>query len=354
MKHILVTGGAGFAGSNLAVDLKLHNPTARVTAFDNLKRRGSELVLPRLREHGVEFFHGDVRIKEDLLAVGPVDLVVDCAAEPSVLAGRHGGPEYVVSTNLIGTVNCLEVCRTHGAAVVFLSTSRVYPIGPLNDIAYAETETRFELTSPQEMQGVSQEGVSERFPIEGVRSLYGATKLASELLLHEYRALYGIRGFVNRCGVLTGPWQMGKVDQGVVVLWAARHIFGGELAYLGYGGSGKQVRDILHIRDLSELLRLQIANLDTIDGETFNVGGGRQVSVSLRELTELCQRIAGTTIPVRGVPEGREGDVRIYLTDASRVRALLNWAPRYSVEDILQEIVEWIRGHHDQLEAVLR
>jgi CDP-paratose 2-epimerase len=350
---ILVTGGAGFVGSSLAVRLKQARADTRVVALDNLKRRGSELCLPRLRQHGVEFIHGDVRVPADVLGVGPVDLILDCAAEPSVLAGLEGSADYVVDTNLKGTLSCLELAARHGADVLFLSTSRVYPIQPLRDLALRETDTRFELSDTQAMVGASSRGISEDFPLHGARSLYGATKLCSELLIEEYRVTHGLRCLIDRCGVLTGPWQMGKVDQGVVVLWVARHEFEGRLEYIGYGGSGKQVRDILHVEDLYDLIEIQLARLDEFNGSTFNVGGGRDVSVSLQELTGLCQASTGKTIPIGSVAEDRSLDVPVFLTDSSRVQAATGWKPSRNPAQIVDDITRWIRDHRGDLAPVL-
>ena len=123
--------------------------------------------------------------------------------------------------------------------------------------------------------------------------MYGATKLASELIIEEYPSMYGLSAVVNRCGVLSGPWQMGKVDQGFMVLWAARHLFGGQLGYTGFGGKGLQVRDVLHVDDLYHLVRLQLDDLPRYDGALFNVGGGRERSVSLLELTTMCRERSG-------------------------------------------------------------
>ena len=192
MKRYLITGGAGFVGSNLAICLKQNEESVHVIALDNLKRRGSELNIPRLRKYGIDFVHGDIRNKEDLQAVDKIDCIIECSAEPSVLAGFSGSPEYLINTNLMGTVNCLEVARRCEADFIFLSTSRVYPIAVLNDLEYRETETRFELAPDQRATGVSSSGFSEEFPLNGVRSLYGATKLASELILHEYIDYYNL------------------------------------------------------------------------------------------------------------------------------------------------------------------
>lgn len=338
-----MTGGAGFVGSNLGLWLKRHFPDAEVLALDNLKRRGSELNLPRLRAAGVTFLHGDIRNPEDLrLYSRPIDLIVECSAEPSVLAGYGESPDYLLNTNLIGTIHCLELARHCGASMVFLSTSRVYPIALLNDLALNETPTRILLADNQRLPGVSARGITESFPLEGARSLYGATKLCSELLIQEYAAMYGVRTIINRCGVLAGPWQMGKVDQGVFTLWVAMHVFKQELHYIGYGGTGKQVRDILHIDDLADLLAIQLEHFDTLHGQTFNVGGGVESSLSLLETTMLCQRITGNAIPVLSDTSGRPADMPIYITDCTRVTAATGWRPMRTPEQTLRSIYEWI------------
>lgn len=352
MKTILVTGGAGFVGSHLAMGARARYG-ARVVAFDNLKRRGSELSIGRLKAAGVDFVHGDIRNLDDLESVGPVDLILECSAEPSVLAGYGDSPRYVVHTNLTGTVNALEAARRHGAGMIFLSTSRVYPMESIAGLAYREAETRFELEETQAVPGVSPRGLSEEFPLEGVRSLYGATKLCSELLMREYLAMYGLKGVINRCGVLTGPWQMGKVDQGVVVLWVARHLYGGALKYIGYGGQGKQVRDMLHIADLERLIYHQIDHLDALSGQTFNVGGGAECSVSLLELTRLCQEVTGQSIPIQGEAETRVADIPWYLTDNARVRQATGWHPERDARTIIEDISAWIVAHKEALAAIL-
>lgn len=340
-------------GSNLAVRLKRDNPGGRIIALDNLKRRGSELNIYRLKEAGVEFIHGDIRNKEDLEAAGHFDLLLECSAEPSVLAGYDESPEYLINTNLSGTINCLEAVRQFKAEIIFLSTSRVYPLKIINGLKYTELDTRFELKPEQKTNGASSNGISEEFPLGGIRSLYGATKLASELMIQEYIDMYDMRGIINRCGVLTGPWQMGKVDQGFVVLWMARHIFKGELSYIGYGGKGKQVRDILHVDDLYNLIKLQINDLKRYNGEIFNVGGGKDLSISLCELTRLCQDITGTTIDIASEKENRKGDIPCYVTDCSKVRKATGWEPHKATQIILEEIYSWIMENKKTLGYIL-
>ena len=307
--RILITGGAGFVGCSLALSLRRGAPELRVCAFDNLRRRGSELALPRLAGESVEFVHGDVRCADDLTAAGHFDLLLDCSAEPSVQAGYAESPAYVVQTNLTGTLNCLEAARRSGAGVIFLSTSRVYPIARLRALPLERQGERLEIPDGTSGTGWSAAGLSAEFPLSGFRSMYGATKLASELLIEEYRAMYGLHTVVNRCGVLSGPWQMGKVDQGFFVLWAARHLYGGRLAYSGFGAEGLQVRDVLHVEDLVELVRRQMADMARHSGALYNVGGGRQNSVSLAELTAMCRSRAGATIPIDADHATRDADV---------------------------------------------
>lgn len=352
-KTILITGGAGFVGSNLATRIKQHNEDVRVVCLDNLKRRGSELNLPRLKEFGVEFVHGDIRNREDLFTLPKIDAILECSAEPSVLAGMDGSPDYLINTNLMGTLNCLELARRDGADFIFLSTSRVYPMEAINQLDFQETGTRFELTDKQSVPGASSAGYSEDFPLNGCRSLYGSTKLASELFIQEYIDTYKIRGVINRCGVLTGSWQMGKVDQGVIVFWAANHIYKKPLAYFGYGGEGKQVRDILHIQDLYELVQIQLGRLDALNGKIFNVGGGREVSVSLQELTALCEKFSGNRVEIKKVVEDRKADIRIYLTDNTRIHNATGWSPRITPDRIMEEIVTWVRDNQEMLRPIL-
>ena len=354
MKRVIVAGGAGFVGSSLALALKRDGAAHTVVALDNLKRRGSELAIERLRQGGVAFAHGDIRCPEDLAALGPCDLFLDCSAEPSVHAGYGGSPAYLVNTNLLGTVNGLEHARAHGAAFVFISTSRVYPIAPLRALPLAVAGERLALAPGAAGPGWSEHGIAEDFPLAGARSLYGTTKLASELLVEEYRATYGMRALTYRCGVLAGPWQMGKVDQGFMVLWLARHLYGGALAYMGFGGLGHQVRDVLHVDDLYDLLALHLADLDRWDGSLFNVGGGAANATSLAELTALARALGGAPIAIDAHPETRDADIPWYVTDHRRVTAACGWRPTRPLARVAEDIARWLVDHRARLEPILR
>ena len=354
MNRLLITGGAGFVGSNLAVSLAERHPDWEIVALDNLYRRGSRLNLPRLEEAGVEFIEGDVRRPEDLAKVPRIDAMIECSAEPSVMSGVDGDTGYLVHTNLTGAYNCLELARRDSAFFVFLSTSRVYPVGPQVGLRLEEAETRFELAAEQDVPGVSPAGISERFPLEGARTLYGATKLAAELLIEEYRAALGVPAVIDRCGVIAGPWQMGKVDQGVFTHWMLAHHFGNPLSYIGFGGGGKQVRDLLHALDLVDLVERQLLDPGKWDGRTVNVGGGRGCSLSLLETTAICRRLTGNEVPITPVAETRQGDVPIYLSDCARLFELDDWRPRRGAEQVLADIEAWIAADPERIAAALQ
>lgn len=350
-RSILVTGGAGFVGSSLALGLKRRLPAARVLVFDNLHRKGSALSLPRLADGGVDFRQGDLRTAPEVLALGPVDLILDCAAEPSVRAGYGEDLRYLYDTNLTGTLNTLELARSCGADLVFLSTSRVYPIAGLRALPLREGASRLELAGAG--SGWSAAGIAEDFPLPGARSLYGATKLASELLAAEYAAAFGLRIVIDRCGVIAGPWQMGKVDQGFFALWAARHLYRGQLGYQGFGGQGLQVRDLLHVADLEELLWRQLELMPALAGGTFNAGGGLGNSVSLRELTQLCRDATGVALTLGSQPETHPADVPWYVTDNRAVTAATGWQPRRDIGMLLRDVIAWLDGHRELLMPVL-
>ncbi len=350
-KNILITGGAGFIGSNLAISFKEKYPSLRIIALDNLKRRGSELNIDRLKANGIDFLHGDIRNPEDLEFDSNIDFLIECSAEPSVLSGYNESPAYLINTNLAGTINCLELSRRHNADIIFLSTSRVYPYDVINSLNTIETETRFEWSDNQEkiITGWSKTGIDVDFTLNGPKSMYGATKLCSEFLLQEYIAMYGIKGIINRCGVVAGPWQFGKVDQGVFTLWVLSHHFKRDLTYIGFGGNGKQVRDLLHIDDLFNLVDMQISSLNRLSGNVYNVGGGSESSLSLFETTQLCEKITGKQINISKEEDTRKADVNIYITDNERVCSDFNWRPMKGPVQTLEDIQQWIIKNEDIL-----
>ena len=352
--RVVITGGAGFVGTHVALSFRHRYPSADIVAFDSLQRRGSELNLSQLREHGIAFVHGDVRQPPDLEQLeGDFDVMREASAEPSVHAGLDGSPRRVLDINLGGTINCLEFCRQRVRDLVFLSTSRVYAIGALRGLALREGDTRFELDAAQPFEGASERGIGERFPTDGPRSFYGASKLASEMLIQEYAASTSLRAVINRCGVIAGPGQFGKVDQGVFTLWVANHHFNRRLRYTGFGGTGKQVRDLLHPEDLCDLLHRQLTRMADCSGQTYNVGGGLAVSTSLLELTAVCREVTGRRIDIEPVAETANVDIPLYITDARKVQDTFGWTPSRNVATIVGDIHRWIAGNERALQAVL-
>ena len=341
---LCIAGGAGFVGASLARRYRQHYPNRRIVAFDNLSRRGSELNLADFRARNIEFIHGDVRFPRDLESLtGTFDLLIDAAAEPSVHAATNA-----IDTNLKGTLNCLEWARRRAGALLFLSTSRVYSLPGLRSLPLREEETRFSL-NPKDPQpaGLSAAGIGESFATSGHRSLYGATKLASELFVQEYCAAYGLNTLINRCGVIAGPGQWGRADQGVYALWVAGHYFGLGLRYTGFGGRGKQVRDLLHPDDLFALLEAQVACPAAWTGDVFNAGGGLASSTSLVEYTRLCQEATGRTLAIGSIPETQPTRHPYYVTDNAKAQAAFGWTPQKTARDIVGDISAWLADNGD-------
>ncbi len=351
---IVITGGAGFVGSSLCLRLKQKYPQYRIIAFDNLKRRGSELSLADFKLHDIEFVHGDIRNQEDLAALGHFDTLIEASAEPSVMAGINGNPNYVINNNLNGSIHCFNACLERKANLIFLSTSRVYPIHRIEEANFVEEETRFAFSNAQKEAGISAKGISEDLSLAGARSFYGTTKYASELFIQEYASFYGLKAATTRFGVIAGPRQMGKTDQGVVTLWMAKHFWKQSLKYIGYGGSGKQVRDLLHIDDLIDLVDLQIHNIDLFNHKVYNAGGGINTSASLREMTAICEKITGNKIQIDAELNNRPADLRLFITDNSKIFQDIGWQAKRSVETIFTDIFHWIKDNENKLKDILK
>jgi CDP-paratose 2-epimerase len=319
---------------------------------DNFVRPGSERNRAALRSLGVAIHHADIRLASDFESLPAVDVVVDAAANPSVLAGVDGrtSSRQLVEHNLVGTVNVLEYCRRHGAALVMLSTSRVYSMPSLAAVPVRVAGDAFALDLNRPLpSGVTAEGVDETFSTAPPVSLYGATKLAGEQLALEYGDAYGFPVWIDRCGVLAGAGQFGRADQGIFAFWINSWLRDRPLRYIGFGGHGHQVRDCLHPADLVPLIDRQMAATAGALPRVVNVGGGIRSARSLAQLSAWCRSRLGDR-PVDSTLEIRQFDIPWMVLDATRARATWNWAPTRTTDDILDEILAHAREHTDWLD----
>lgn len=353
MPRVLITGAGGFVGGALIGAIREAGLGWSLVGVDNFSRPGSERARSELRRLGVRLVHADLRCPSDLGALPVAEWVIDCAANPSVLAGSDGraSSRQVIEHNLVGTLNLLEQCREWHAGFVLLSTSRVYSIPALCGLPMQVRENAFALDGGQGLPpGVSPAGVTEDFSTAAPISLYGATKLASEALALEYGEAFGMPVWLNRCGVLAGAGQFGRADQGIFSYWIHSHRRGRPLRYLGFDGTGHQVRDCLHPRDLIPLLRQQLAvGRDVTKPAVLNLGGGAASARSLCQLTEWCDSRFGVH-PVAREPAGRAYDLPWLVLDPRLAGQTWQWQPQTPVEQILEEIARHADNNPDWLE----
>ena len=345
--RILITGICGFVGAALTRQFRATNLEDRIFGIDNLSRPGSYLNRADLLAAGVEIFHGDIRNAGDIEALPAADWVIDAAANPSVLAGVDGraSSRQLVENNLSGTVNLLEYCKRHRAGFVLLSTSRVYSIEALVQLPLdLQGETfAFARDTPPPL-GASAAGITEAFSVAPPLSLYGSSKLCSELLALEYGALFDFQVWINRCGVLAGPGQFGRADQGIFSFWIHSWRARRPLTYIGFNGRGPQVRDALHPHDLVPLLRKQMAFRGTAANRIFNIGGGAANACSLAALSRWCaNRFGPHEVTSSAAP--RRFDIPWMVMDASAAAEAWGWQPKISLEQMLEEIAVHAETH---------
>jgi CDP-paratose 2-epimerase len=349
---ILVTGACGFVGSTL-VRQWIAEGRHTITGIDNFARPGSEQNRAVLRALHADFRHADIRVASDLEGLPSADVVIDAAANPSVLAGVDGrtSSRQLVEHNLFGTVNVLEYCRVHGAALVMLSTSRVYAVEPLAGLPLRVANDAFEPDPDGPLPAaLSARGVTEGFSTAPPVSIYGATKLASEQLALEYGSAYGFPVWVNRCGVLAGAGQFGRADQGIFAFWVNSWLRKRPLRYVGFGGGGYQVRDCLHPADLVPLIERQMASDGRGKARIVNVGGGPASARSLAQVSAWCRSRLGDHA-VDSTSDTRPFDVPWMVLDSSLARDQWNWVPARSTEAVLDEILSHALEHPEWLET---
>ena len=349
---LLITGACGFVGGSLIQAVKQAGLAWSLTGLDNLTRPGSEGNRAELRRLGVKLHHGDLRCHSDVDALPDVDWIVDCAANPSVLAGSDGqtSSRQLMEHNLLGTVNLLEHCRRTRAGFVLLSTSRVYAIKPLAELSVAVESGAFQpVTTGALPAGLSAAGIAEDFSTAAPISLYGASKLASEALALEYGGAFDFPVWINRCGVMAGAGQFGRPDQGIFAYWLNSHLRRRPLRYIGFDGLGHQVRDCLHPRDLLPLLQKQFAaGNSTAHPKLVNVSGGLASAMSLRQLHAWCDDRFGPH-PVASDPRTRQYDLPWVVLDSRRAQIAWDWQPTTTTQTVLEEIAAHAEAHPDWL-----
>ncbi|HEY4424269.1 MAG TPA: NAD-dependent epimerase/dehydratase family protein [Pyrinomonadaceae bacterium] len=333
-KPILITGGAGFVGSNLAH--RLLSEGHRVRLLDNLSRAGVEKNLQWLIEtHGdlVDIEVPDVRnfsiVKQ---AVKDASQVFHFAAQVAVTSSLVD-PREDFEINARGTLNLLEAVRTteNPPPLIFTSTNKVY--GTLADLEFTKQSTRYE---PVESL-IRERGIAENRPLD-FHSPYGCSKGAADQYVVDYARTFRIPALVFRMSCIYGPHQHGNEDQGWVAHFVIRSITGQPVTIYG---DGRQVRDILFIDDLVDAFLLAQRNMKKLAGKVFNMGGGPANSISLLELLDLLAGLHGGDVLIR-FEEWRAADQRYYVTDTSKFNKLTSWTPRVGVNDGVRRLYEWI------------
>jgi len=321
---ILITGGCGFIGSNLAIFLKNNIKNSIVHSLDNLTRNSSKINLKRLKKEKIKNFNIDISSKKKIDQLTRYDIIIDCCAEAAVEASKLDS-KRVFYTNLVGTFNILEKCKKDNCKIIFLSTSRVYSINKIIFKAKYINQIKYKFK------------INENFSKKSPISFYGFTKLSSEKLIEEYSFSNDIKYIINRFGVVSGPWQFGKQDQGFVSLWLWRFINKDKLNYIGFKGLGNQIRDVIHVLDLCELIHEQIKKIKKINNKIFNVGGGLKNSISLKELSNKCKEITKNNIKIGKISKTSNYDVPYYVTDNKKIYSFYKWRIKRDIETILKD-----------------
>ncbi len=328
---ILITGGCGFVGTNLA--LFLNSNGFKIESLDNLSRKGSRYNLKLLKNEKIKNYKFNIYNQNRINNLPKYDLIIDCCAEAAVEISKKE-IDKVINTNLIGTLNILKKAKKDKSKLIFLSSSRIYPIKESNkNIKKKIINSKIKINKM----------FNEKDNIQGAKTLYGLTKLTSEMFIEEFSYAFGLKYIINRCGVISGPLQFGKQDQGFVSLWIWKHLNKKKLKYIGYGGYGNQVRDVLHINDLCELVNMQIKRINKINNKLFTVGGSKKSYTSLKNLTYLCEKITGNKIRFIKILKTSIYDIPYYISDNNLVSKTYNWKPKRNINDVVNDTFLWLK-----------
>ena len=343
MKTVLVTGSSGLIGSEAAehFDRQGH----KVIGVDNNMRRvffgepgDTTWNLERLRKATRNFSHADLDIRnraalDDLFREHKFDLIVHCAAQPSHDKARDI-PILDFEVNALGTVNLLEATRLHSpeAVFVFFSTNKVYGDAP-NELPLKELETRWEYARPEDFNGIDENCRIDRT----LHSLFGASKASADLMAQEYGRYFGIKVGIFRGGCLTGPSHSGVELHGFLSYLVKVALAGGTYSVFGY--KGKQVRDNIHSHDVVRAIEEFAAN--PRPGEVYNLGGGRENSVSMLEAIAKIEQMSGKKLNWKYVDENRKGDHICYISNLAKLRSHYpNWSITIGLDEILRQIID--------------
>ena len=338
---ILVTGGCGFVGSNLCLFLK--GKGFKVYSLDNLFRNGSYLNYLRLKKKGIKNFKIDISELKKVLNLPKFDFIIDCCAEASVETS-HKDLSRVFNTNLVGTKNVLLKCLKDKSKIIYISSSRVYSLNELNKVV------KFKKKNPIKINKT----INLNFSVSSPKTLYGFSKHASEELIKEFSFIYGLKYLINRCGVISGPWQFGKIDQGFFSLFIWKALNKKRIKFIGFGGYGNQVRDILHIKDLSKLIYIQIKNFQRKKNMTFAVGGGKKNAISLRKLVQMCENKLKIKISTERLKKTSTYDIPYFVSSNNDVKKIYNWEPLENLESIFNDTISWMRKHKLELKKYFK
>jgi CDP-paratose 2-epimerase len=337
--RVLVTGGAGFIGCNLA-DACIRDGHA-VTLFDNLTRRGSASNLEWLRNtHGAEaftFFQGDIRdYPRILMVVEGQEAIYHLAAQTAVTTSVTD-PRLDFEINALGTFNVLEAARHAGDDPVFIfaSTNKVY--GGMEDARPLELVSRYVLPDYPD-------GVSESRPLD-FHSPYGCSKGAADQYVRDYARMYGVRSVVFRQSCIYGQRQMGVEDQGWVAWFIIAAVSGKPITIYG---NGKQVRDLLHVDDLVRAFQLATEQINSTAGQVYNLGGGPENTLSVwAEFGALLEEILGRPIVPAAYQDWRPGDQPVFVADIGKARRAFGWTPRVGVREGIARLVAWVQANRE-------
>jgi CDP-paratose 2-epimerase len=336
---LLITGGCGFLGSNLASDALLRGD--ELVVFDNLYRNGSRENLPWLQAQGKFIFeHGDIRNQNDINRIVQSfkpDAIFHLAGQVAMTTSI-ANPRMDFEVNVMGTHNLLEAVRQYAsdAIVVYSSTNKVY--GDLEQYTYSETDTRYQCIERSN-------GFNEQTQLD-FHSPYGCSKGAADQYMLDYARIFGLKTVVFRHSSMYGGRQFASYDQGWIGWFCQKAVEAGKGILkepFTISGNGKQVRDVLHADDMKRLYLAAVTNIDQAKGQAFNIGGGIENSLSLLELFTLLEQITNTKLNYTKLPV-RESDQRVFVADLTKAKELLKWQPIVSAPAGVAKMVEWV-GH---------